>query len=113
MDHFSHLGDLFANLQHGELLLCQRGTHIVHGIEEFFVTGRPQPSEALWRREAAKLQAAIGVRDKAQKDARAADMKLRKAINAAFKNGLSASYISDATGLTVSRCYQISRGTRT
>ena len=81
--------------------------------EVVVVANRPQPSEALWRRETAKLQAAIDFRDQAQKDAVAADMKLRRAIKAAFKNGLAASYISEATGLTVSRCYQISRGTRT
>ena len=77
------------------------------------MANRPRPSEELWNREAAKLQAAIDERDAAQKAATAADMKLRRVIKAAFKNGLSASYISEASGLTISRLYQIKRGTRT
>ena len=77
------------------------------------MANRPRPTEELWEREVAKLVNAINERDEAQKAANAADMKLRRVIKAAFKNGLSASYISEASGLTVSRLYQIKRGTRT
>lgn len=77
------------------------------------MANRPRPSDELWEKEVAKLQAAIDERDAAQKAATAADMKLRRVIKAAFKNGLAASYISEASGLTVSRLYQIKRGTRT
>lgn len=77
------------------------------------MANRPRPTEDLWEREVTKLKAAVAERDAAQKVAHDADMRLRKVIKSAFKNGLSASYISDATGLTVSRLYQISRGTRT
>lgn len=77
------------------------------------MANRPRPSEELWEKEVAKLQQAVTERDEAQKAAHTADMRLRRVIKAAFKNGLSASYISEATGLTVSRLYQVKRGTRT
>jgi len=77
------------------------------------MANRPRPTEAVWEREVAKLEKAVHERDAAQKEAVRADMALRKAIKTAFNNGLSASYISEATGLTISRLYQVKRGVRT
>lgn len=77
------------------------------------MANRPRPTEELWETETTKLKKAVDARDAAQKEAHQADMALRKAIKSAFKNGLSAPYISEATGLTVSRLYQVKRGTRT
>lgn len=77
------------------------------------MANRPRPTEELWEREVAKLEEAVAERDAAEEAARKAEMRLRKIVKTAFKNGLSASYISEATGLSISRLYQISRGTRT
>lgn len=76
------------------------------------MSNRPRPSVDLLQRETANLERAVLKREIAADAARDAEMELRAAIKASFANGLSASHISRATGLTVSRLYQISQDRR-
>ena len=62
--------------------------------------------------ETEALKAAVQKRKVADDFSRQAEMELRMAIKAASERGLAASYISDATGLTQSRLYQIFRDRR-
>lgn len=76
------------------------------------MANRPRPPADVLKKETSRIEKAVRKRERAQQAALDAEMELRDAIKVAFKNGLSASYISDATGLTISRLYQVKRGTR-
>ena len=84
-----------------------------YGSVDNIMANRPRPDDKLIAAETKKLQKAVAKRERTQGAAEDAEMELRQTICDAFDNGLSAHYISIATGLTVSRCYQISRGVRT
>lgn len=77
------------------------------------MANRPRPPADVLKVEIAKIEKAVRKREKAEKSAEEAEMDLRQTICDAFDAGLSASYISEATGLSVSRLYQIGRGVRT
>ncbi|MCV7174955.1 hypothetical protein [Mycolicibacterium sphagni] len=76
------------------------------------MANRPRPSDAVLKRESAKIRKAAAKRERTAQAARDADQEFRDVINAAFENGLSASYIEEEAGLTRSRLYQIQRGSR-
>ena len=76
------------------------------------MANRPRPTADLLKTEIAKIEKAVKKRERTQQAAEEAEMDLRQAICDSFDNGLSASYLAEATGLTISRLYQIGRGVR-
>jgi len=77
------------------------------------MANRPRPPANVLKTEIAKIEKAVKRRERAERASEEAEMDLRQVICDAFDNGLSASYISEATGLSISRLYQIGRGVRT
>lgn len=76
------------------------------------MANRPRPTAEVLKVEVSKIDKAVKKRDKTRQAAEEAEMDLRQVICNAFDNGLSASYMAEATGLTISRLYQIGRGVR-
>ena len=77
------------------------------------MSNRPRLNLDTLRTEGAKLEKAVRRREATRQAALDAEKDLRDAIRLAFHRGATAPFISSIVGLTVSRCYQIYRGTRT